>query len=121
MRCLLDTNIVIFVFKDQIGKAPIRLSQESPSDVVVCAVVEAERYHGATKYGVPDRRSRALDGFLAPFPSLPFDSACVPHYAHLRDATYGVNAWLANPGPAFRETNARHFSVVPIWKSAPVL
>ena len=86
MRYLLDTNIVIFVLKDQVGKAAIRLSQASPSEVAVCAVVEAELYHGATKYGVPDRRRRALDGFLAPFPSLPFDSACVPHYARLRDA-----------------------------------
>ena len=86
MRYLLDTNIVIFVLKDQVGKAAIRLSQESPSEVAVCAVVEAELYHGATKSGVPDRRSRALDGFLAPFPSLPFDSACVPHYARLREA-----------------------------------
>ncbi len=53
---------------------------------MVCAVVEAELYHGATQYGVPDRRSRASDGFLAPFPSLPFDSACVPPYTRLRDA-----------------------------------
>ena len=90
MRYLLDTNIVIFVLKDQVGKAAIRLSQESPSDVVVCAVVEAELYHGATKYGVPDRRRHALDGFLTPFPSLPFDSACVPHYARLREARSSV-------------------------------
>ena len=85
MRYLLDTDIVIFVLKDQGGAAAIRLAQESPADVLLCAVVEAELYHGATKYGVPDRRRRALDGFLAPFRSLPFDSACVPHYARLRD------------------------------------
>ena len=67
MRYLLDTNIVIFTLKDQLGKAAVRLSQESPSTVVTCAVVEAELYHGAAKYGVPDRRRLALDGFLAPF------------------------------------------------------
>lgn len=85
MRYLLDTNIVIFTLKDQLGRAAVRLSRESPSTVVTCAVVEAELYHGAAKYGVPDRRRRALDGFLAPFRSLPFDSLCVPHYARLRD------------------------------------
>ena len=46
----------IFVLKDQVGKAAIRLSQESPSEVV-CAVAEAELYHGATKYGVLDSES----------------------------------------------------------------
>jgi len=85
MRYLLDTNIVIFTLKDRLGKAAARLSQESPSAVVICAVVEAELYHGGAKYGVPDRRRRALDGFLGPFRSLPFDSACVPNYARLRD------------------------------------
>ena len=49
MLYLLDTNIVIFVLKDQSGKAAVRLSQETPDEVVVCAVVEAELYHGATK------------------------------------------------------------------------
>jgi len=86
MRYLLDTNIVIYVLKDQVGKAARRLAQESPADVLTCAVVEAELWHGAAKYGAPDRRRRALEGFLAPFPSLPFDSGCVPHYARLRAA-----------------------------------
>lgn len=48
-------------------------------------MVEAELYYGAMKYGVPDRRRTALDGFLSPFISLPFDSTCVPHYAKIRD------------------------------------
>ena len=85
MRYLLDTNIVIFVLKDREGKAAARLAQESPTDVATCAVVEAELYHGATKYGASDRRRTALDGFLAPYRSLAFDSACVPNYARIRD------------------------------------
>ena len=85
MRYLLDTNIVIFVLKDRGGKAAARLAQESPADVATCAVVEAELYHGATKYGAPDRRRSALVGFLAPYRSLAFDSAGVPNYARIRD------------------------------------
>ena len=49
MRFLLDTNIVIFVLQDHVGKAAVRLKQETANDVVTCAVVEAELYHGATK------------------------------------------------------------------------
>jgi tRNA(fMet)-specific endonuclease VapC len=85
MRFLLDTNIVIFVLKDRVGKAASRLKQEAANDVAICAVVEAELYHGATKYGAPERRRAALEGFLAPYRSLAFDSSCVPHYARIRD------------------------------------
>lgn len=85
MRYLLDTNIVIFILKDSVGKAATRLRQEGVQDVVICSVVEAELYHGATKYGAPERRCAALNGFLAPFRSLAFDSSCVPHYARIRD------------------------------------
>ena len=85
MRYLLDTNVVIFVLKDRGGKAAARLAQESPGEVGICAVVEAELYHGATKYGATDRRRSALDGFLVPYRSLAFDSACVPNYARIRD------------------------------------
>ncbi|HWE97756.1 MAG TPA: type II toxin-antitoxin system VapC family toxin [Tepidisphaeraceae bacterium] len=85
MPYLLDTNIVIFILKEPAGGLAMKLAQTSPSDVLICSVVEAELYYGATKYGVPARRKAALGGFLAPYSSLPFDSACVPHYANIRD------------------------------------
>ena len=85
MRYLLDTNIVIFILKQPLGGLAARLARVPPSDVAVCSVVEAELYYGATRYGVPQRRRAAPDGFLMPYRSLPFDSACVPHYANIRD------------------------------------
>ena len=91
MTHLLDTNAIIFALKDARGKAALRIGQHRRSDVVVCAVVEAELYHGATKHERPTRRVAVLDAFLEPFLSLPFDSACVPHYARIRD-------WLERSG-----------------------
>ena len=85
MRYLLDTNTIIFALKDAQGRSALRIGQASHSDVAICAVVEAELYHGATKYDRPTRREAGLDAFLAPFQSLPFDSICVPHYARIRD------------------------------------
>jgi len=85
MRYLLDTNIVIFILKEPAGEPARRLARTSVSETAICVIVEAELYFGATKYGVPERRKAALDGFLAPFRSLPFDSACVSHYAGIRD------------------------------------
>ena len=91
MRFLMDTNVVIFVLKDLAGKVAARLQQEPAKEVVICAVVGAELYHGATKYGVPERRRAVLDGFLAPYRSLAFDSNCVPHYARIRDQLERAN------------------------------
>jgi len=85
MRYLLDTNTIIFALKDAQGRSALRIGEASHDDVFICSVVEAELYHGATKYGRPSRREAVLKLFLEPFDSLPFDSACVPHYARIRD------------------------------------
>lgn len=85
MRYLLDTNTIIFALKDARGGSALRIGEAAHDDVAICSVVEAELYHGATKYGRPSRRKAALDDFLQPFQSLPFDSACVPQYARIRE------------------------------------
>jgi tRNA(fMet)-specific endonuclease VapC len=85
MRYLLDTNTIIFALKDARGRSALRIGLAAQSEVTICAVVEAELYHGATKYDCPTHRVAVLDAFLRPFQSLPFDSACVPHYARIRD------------------------------------
>lgn len=85
MRYLLDSNIVIFVLKDPQCIAAGRLKGTAAADIAICSVVEGELYHGAKKYGDPAKRKAILDGLLEPYASLPFDSACVPHYASIRD------------------------------------
>ncbi len=85
MLYLLDTNFIIFALKDSQGRSATRIEQTPHNDVAICSVVEAELYHGATKYDRPTKREAVLDGFLNPFISLPFDSNCVPHYARIRD------------------------------------
>lgn len=85
MRYLLDTNIVIFILKNPACPASVRLRKSQATDVVSCAVVDAELHHGATKYGAPQKRKEAIDGFMAQYETLPFDASCVPHYARIRD------------------------------------
>ena len=85
MRYLLDSNIVIFALKDSQCVAANRLRVTDVADIAICSVVEAELYHGARKYGNPARRKAILDEMLAPYTSPPFDSACVSHYASVRD------------------------------------
>ena len=85
MRYLLDTNVIIFALKDAQGRSALRIGKTPHDDMMTCSVVEAELYHGATKYGHPTKRKAVLDAFLKPFLTLPFDAACVPHYAAIRD------------------------------------
>lgn len=85
MRYLLDTNAIIFALKDDQGCSALRIGRASHDEVLICAVVEAELYHGATKYCRPTKREAVLAAFLQPFQTLPFDSACVPQYARIRD------------------------------------
>ncbi len=124
MRYLLDTNIVIFILKNPDCNASVRLQQVQSEDVVSCAVVDAELHHGATKYGAPQKREAAINGFMALYQTLPFDATCVPHYARTRDAleragkTIGGNDLmiaaiaLANDLPVVTH-NSEEFSRVP--------
>lgn len=85
MRYLLDSNILIFVIKEPGCRASRRLKATDVGDISICSVVESELYHGATKYGDPAKRRTILDELLAPYFSHPFDSACVPQYARIRN------------------------------------
>lgn len=85
MRYLIDTNIVIFALKNAASPSAARLRQVPVADQRICSVVEAELYHGARKYDVPQQREAVLEGFLSPYESLPFDSVAARYYAHIRD------------------------------------
>ncbi len=84
MAFLPDTNIWISLLKNPGGKLDAKVRSHPVRDVVLCAVVKAELWHGAEKYGKRERRLRALDMLFAPFASLPFDDAAARHYAELR-------------------------------------
>jgi len=84
MSWLLDTNLIIQILKNRSGNPAEKVAAKPASRVWICSVVEAELFHGAEKYGDPAKRREILNGFLAPFASLPFDSACVSHYARIR-------------------------------------
>lgn len=84
MAFLPDTNLWISLLKNPGGKTESMLRSQPVSDILFCAVVKAELWHGAEKYGNRERRRRALDMLFAPFASLPFDDAAARHYAEIR-------------------------------------
>lgn len=61
-----------------------RLAEHSPDEVRLCSVVKAELFHGARKYGRPERRLALFVETFAPFLSLPFDDAAAERYGRIR-------------------------------------
>jgi tRNA(fMet)-specific endonuclease VapC len=84
MAFLPDTNVWISLLKNPGGKLDARIQSQSVADILLCAVVKAELWHGAEKYGNSERRLRALEMLFAAFASLPFDDAAARHYAEIR-------------------------------------
>ena len=86
MTHLLDSNVIIAILKGKADglKAAARLAARPADQAAVCSVVEAELWHGAEKYQVPQQRREQLSELLAPHVSLPFDSQCARHYARIR-------------------------------------
>jgi len=84
MAFLPDTNVWISLLKNPGGKLDTKVQSQPVADLLLCAVVKAELWHGAEKYGNRERRLRALEMLFAPFRSLPFDDAAARHYAEIR-------------------------------------
>lgn len=84
MAWLLDTNAWIQHLKSPAGPIEQRLNRVLPSDIFLCAIVKAELWHGAHKYGQRERRLAALRNLFHPFVSLPFDDSAAWRYATIR-------------------------------------
>ncbi len=84
MAFLPDTNVWISLLKNPGGKLAAQVQSQPLPDILLCAVVKAELWHGAEKYGNRERRQRALNMLFAPFASLPFDVAAARHYGEIR-------------------------------------
>ena len=84
MAFLPDTNVWISLLKNPASALDARIRAHPVSEILLCAVVKAELWHGAEKYGNRERRLRALEILFAPFASLPFDDAAARQYAEIR-------------------------------------
>src|SRR5690349_16003706 len=84
MPRMIDTNTWIHYLKNPASPVGQHLNRHSPSEIVVCSIIKAELFHGALKYGVPERRLAIVRETLAPYGSLPFDDAAAERYASIR-------------------------------------
>jgi tRNA(fMet)-specific endonuclease VapC len=84
MSFLPDTNACIALLRQRHPPLMARWRGTKASEVVLCSVVVYELRHGAERSSDPAREHAKLDGFLAPFTSLPFDDGCARRCAEIR-------------------------------------
>ena len=65
MAFLPDTNVWILLLKNPGGKLDAKVQSQPVADILLCAVVKAELWHGAEKYGNRERRRRAFESLPA--------------------------------------------------------
>ena len=84
MTYILDTNICINFLKGSYPLLRKKLQSVSPARIKVPSIVKSELLYGAEKSTNSSRTKSAVDQFLMPFESLPFDDACSYYYAATR-------------------------------------
>ena len=90
MTFLPDTNACIVLLRQRHAKLTARWQAAKASEIMLCSVVVYELRHGAERSSDPAREHARLDGFLAPFVSLPFDDSCARRCASVRRELEGT-------------------------------
>jgi len=85
---LLDTNICIYLMKDQPPQVSDRFAACRVGEVVISAITAAELEFGVVASGAEaDRNRQALEQFLLEVPVVPFDRLAARAYGPVRWAT----------------------------------
>jgi tRNA(fMet)-specific endonuclease VapC len=85
---LLDTNICIYLMKDQPPQVADRFAACRVGEVVISAITAAELEFGVVASGAEvDRNRQALEQFLLEVPVVPFDRLAARAYGPVRWAT----------------------------------
>jgi tRNA(fMet)-specific endonuclease VapC len=122
MQWLLDTDVCIAILRGD-PHVVERVRMESPADVAIAAMTEAELRYGALRSRDPEAGEARIEALLsAPIEVLAFDRAAARHYAEVRHALRATpigNPDLVIAGTALANGltlvtgNVREFSRVP--------
>jgi len=86
-RYLLDTNMCIYLMKNQPEEVARRFEQCYVGDVVISAITYAELVYGVAVSADPERQRINLASLIEDIPVLPFDDAAGFAYGPIRLAT----------------------------------
>lgn len=86
MRLLLDTNICIYMIKNNPPEVRRQFEAYVPGDIGVSVITAAELYYGAAKSAAKERNAFALEAFFLPLELVPFDLESSLVYGKIRAA-----------------------------------
>ena len=83
-RYMLDTNMCVYLMKNQPEEVARRFAQCYVGDVVMSAITYAELAYGVAAAADPKRERRNLAALIEDIPVVPFDSGAATAYGPIR-------------------------------------
>ena len=84
MKLMLDTNICIYIIKQQPEEVLKRFLEYQVGDICISAITLSELRYGVYKSKHQEKNSIALDEFMIPLEILPFDEEAAQAYGDIR-------------------------------------
>ena len=84
MKVLLDTNICIYMIKNEPPEVRNHFEQFVPGDIGISAITVAVLQYGVTKSAAKEKNALALEGFLLPLEIMAFDQNSALVYGKIR-------------------------------------
>lgn len=84
MKVMLDTNICIYLIKQQPATVLERFLDYQVGDIGISSITLAELRYGVSKSRYPEKNAKALDEFILPLEILSFDENAARAYGEIR-------------------------------------
>jgi tRNA(fMet)-specific endonuclease VapC len=84
MKLLLDTNICIYLIKQQPVTVLKRFLEYQVGDIGISSITLSELRYGVAKSAHQEKNAKALDGFIIPLEVVSFDEAAAHAYGEIR-------------------------------------
>lgn len=84
VKCMLDTNICIYIIKKDPRKVLNKFTGFSPGEICISSITMSELYYGANKSQHIHQNLLALENFLLPLEVLSFDDRAAMFYGEIR-------------------------------------
>ncbi len=84
MKLMLDTNICIYIIKQQPAKVLKRFLKYQAGDIGISSITLSELRYGVAKSLHMEKNTKALDEFIIPLEVLPYDEEAAQIYGMIR-------------------------------------
>ena len=124
MKLLLDTNICIYIIKQQPPNVLNRFLEYQIGDIGISSITLSELRYGVAKSKYKEKNTKALDEFIIPLEIVPFDERAALAYGDVRASLeiagtpigsmdYLIAAHALSLGVTLVTNNTREFNRIP--------